>query len=295
MSNKCNSNSVFPYPGGKGRESEWIVDRIPPHDTFIEVFGGSGAITYNKPPSKFEIYNDINDDLVQFFRVLRTQTDDLVEWLRNVPYSRSLYEEWVSAFYDGYRPDDPIERAGRYFTLRYMQVSGEASKPNGFKTRASRSPARTFDNARNSLGEVADRFSQVTIENRDYRHIFENYDDTSVQVVFYCDIPYDGTEGYYNHPFDRDDFFEALSDVDGEWMLSCGNLPTGDADTAVVDGEYNLRDEIEDAHVLERNRRHRMRQSESESDKTEYLICSFDPDTTSQFVDGGVEQTRLTQ
>jgi len=80
---------------------------------------------------------------------------------------------------------------------------------------------------------------------------------------------------------------------DSEWMLSCGNLPTGDADTVVVDGEYNLRDEIEDAHVLERNRRHRMRQSESESDKTEYLICSFDPEYTSQFVKNGYTQTRL--
>ena len=278
MTSSSNSSSVFPYPGGKGSQSEWIVDRIPPHDTFIEMFGGSGAITYNKPPSKYEIYNDINDDLVQFFEVLRTRTDDLVDWLRAVPYARSLYENWVHEFYDGYRPEDPVARAGRFFALRYMQTQGEASKPNGMKTRAKRSPARTFDNAREQLYEVADRFRQVTIENKHYADLLEDYDDPDVDVLVYGDAPYIDTEHYYGVDFDHAAFVDTLADLDAEWMVAYDELPPGLADIG---------------YVLKRSRRHRMRQSDDNDDKTEYLVCSFDPESTPGFVGDSMTQTRF--
>lgn len=261
------SNSIFPWPGGKGEKSDWIIDKIPPHDTFIEVFGGSAAITYNKPRSKYEIYNDLNDDLVQFFRVLRNHEDELIKWLQGVPYARSLYEEWVVEFYEGYRPDDPVERAGRFFTLRYMQSQGESSKVNGFKTRAKRSPARSFDNAREQLWEIADRFRQVTIENKDYRELLEDYDDNDVDVIFYADPPYVDTEHFYGEGFDHAEFIEALDELDAEWMVSYEDLPEGIAEIG---------------YVLERSRRHRMKQDDA--DVTERLICSFDPDNHPSFV-----------
>jgi DNA invertase Pin-like site-specific DNA recombinase len=100
------------------------IDQMPDHDTYVEVFGGSAGVLYNKPRSKYEIYNDSNDDLTQFFRVLRNQPEELAKWLQKVPYSRSQYEEWVDEFYAGIRPDDPIIRAGRFFALRYMQYTG---------------------------------------------------------------------------------------------------------------------------------------------------------------------------
>jgi DNA adenine methylase len=276
MSEPSNNHvSVFPYPGGKGRESDWILEKLPPHDTFVDVFGGSGAIIYNKPPSKNEVYNDINDDLVQFFEVLRTQTDALENWARAVPYSRSVYEQWADAYYNGHRPDDPIERAGRFWTLRYMQFAGEMAMVNGFKTRAKRSPARTFDNARERLYELADRFSDVIIENRDWRDVLEGYDDDDVDVLFYADPPYVGGEQYYGTPFDHTAFVEKLAGLESNWMVSYGELPDG----------------IEDiGHVLSRGRRHRMCQEAS--DTTEHLICSFDPTECSQFLENG-EQRRL--
>lgn len=87
--------SVFPYLGGKGRQSEWFPDKMPLHDTYVEVFGGAGELLYNKPGSQNEIYNDLNNDLTQFFTVFRPCKDDLVEWLQAVPYSRSLYNDWI--------------------------------------------------------------------------------------------------------------------------------------------------------------------------------------------------------
>jgi len=274
--NGSKSLSPFPYPGGKGRKSKWIIDRIPPHDTFVEAFGGSGAITYNKPPSKYEIYNDVNDDLVQFFRILRTRPDELIDFLNTVPYSRSLYERWVTEHYSGYRPDDPIRRAGRFFALRYMQISGEMTKRNGFKTRASRSPARSFSNGVKQLDEIANRFSEVIIEHQDYADLFSNYDDTSVDVLFYCDIPYIGTEHVYGRMFNQEAFVEAISEIDSEWMVSCDEVPKGLDDLG---------------YVQKRNRRHRMNRSEGEV--VERLVCSFDPSSTSNFVSSQTEQTRI--
>jgi DNA adenine methylase len=270
-----NHVNTFPYPGRKGRQSEWILSKLPAHDTYVEVFGGSGALLYNKSVSQIEVYNDINDDLTQFFSVLRDREDDLVEFLEAVPYSRSLYNDWVEDFFNGIRPEDPVERAGRFFTLRYMAFTADTSRITGFKTRASRSPARTFDNARNRIHELADRFSQVIIENRDYTEILAKYDDPSVDVLFYCDPPYVGKEGYYSEDFDHEAFVGQLREVENDWMVSYADLPEG----------------LDEFTVPERERRHRMTQDGSKA--TERLVCNFDPSNHPQFITDETKQTKL--
>lgn len=276
-----NNVSVFPWPGGKGRRSEWLISRMPNHDTYVEPFGGSAALLYNKPRSHNEVYNDVNDDLVQFFEVLRDQPDELAEWVRDVPYARSLHEEWIDAFLEGYRPDDPIERAGRFWTLRYMQFAAKPYEKSGFKVRNYWNPARTFDNAKDRLRELADRFDAVTIENRDYREILEGYDAAwddpdDPDVLFYLDPPYVGTEHYYAQSFDHGTLVDALADVEGRWMLSYSELPEG----------------LDEYHVIARERRHRMTRSNA-SEATERLVSNFDPERTSSFVDQSTSQRKL--
>lgn len=254
-------SGTIPYPGSKASISEWIVGNMPEHDTYVESFGGSAGILYNKPRSKYEIYNDTNSDLTQFFAVVRDQPGELTEWLQSVPYSRALYERWVSDFYDGERPDDPIERAGRFFALRHMQFAGVSNSANGFKVRARRSPARTFDNARKRIRSLAQRFAQVTIENRDYQSIIGTYDDTAVDVLFYFDPPYIKTENHYSGEFDHSTLVDCLHTIDNDWMLSCKHVPS----------ELEESDEY---HVRARKSRHRMQR---DGRVTEHLVCNFDP------------------
>ncbi|AUV84720.1 adenine methyltransferase (plasmid) [Salinigranum rubrum] len=260
---------------------------MPDHRCYVEVFGGSGALLYNKPESTVEVYNDINDDLVQFFRTLRERREELVEWLRAVPYARTLYEEWVTDYFEGYRPEDDIERAGRFFALRYMQFAGDISMVNGFKTRAKRSPARTFDNARERLDELAERFRQVIIEHQDYADILSRYDDTDTDVVLYCDPPYVGGEGYYPGEFSHSEFADALLDVESDWMVSYAELP--EALVARLIGA--TREDGREFFVEYRSRRHRMCRGASEA--REHLVCNFDPTSTSGFVDREHSQTKL--
>lgn len=259
-------SSIFPFPGGKGSISEWIVDNIPEHDTYVEVFGGGAGVLYNKPRSKYEIYNDINDDLTQFFGIVRNRSDELATWLQSVPYSRSQYEEWVAEFYDGIRPDDPIERAGRFFSLRYMQYAGVSSTANGFKTRARRSPARTFENARSRVQALSRRFAQVTIENQDYRSIIETYDDSAVDVVFYLDPPYVETENHYSGEFNHREFVDSLQDINNDWILSCKRVPP----------------QLLGYQIRERESRHRMKRASGRV--TEHLVSNFDPEKRPAFV-----------
>lgn len=262
---ESSQKSVIPYPGGKGSYANWIINLMPSHDTYVEVFGGGAGVLFNKTRSKYEIYNDRNDDLTQFFRIVRDRGEELSRWLQSVPYSRSVYKKWVSEFYRGSRPQDPIERAGRFFTLRYMQYAGVGSSANGFKTRARRSPARSFDNARRRIQSVTERFAQVTIEQLDYRDILQNYDDTKVDVLFYLDPPYAGTENHYDQQFDHDSLIEALREIENDWMLSCKEVPTA----------------LSDYTVRERVGRHRMRRASGTV--TERIVCNFDPAERSSF------------
>lgn len=262
---KSSQSGTFPYPGGKGGISDWIVDTMPDHDTYVEVFGGAAGVIYNKPRSKYEIYNDHNEDLTQFFTVLRDRPDELSEWLQSVPYSRAEYEQWVAEFYNGVRPDDPIARAGRFFSLRYMQFLGIASTANGFKTRARRSPARTFDNARKRIHSLARRFDQVTVESQDYQAILERYDDSAVDVLFYADPPYVGGEDQYKGEFDHDVFVDSLRDIENDWMVSCSTIPEG----------------LSEFTVVEQQSRHRMTRSSDEV--SEKVVCNFDPEERSAF------------
>ena len=259
--------TTIPYPGGKRGVADWILNQMPAHDTFVEVFGGAAGLLVEKPRSKYEVYNDQNEDLTHFFSVLRERPDELAEWLQFVPYSREVYERWVDEFYSGYRSEDSIERAGRFFSLRYMQFVGEASSPNGFKTRARRSPARTFDNARNRLTKLADRFSQVIVENEDYTTILKNYDDSRADVLFYCDPPYIGSEGYYGVEFDHHAFVNSLHEVDNDWIVSYDQVPEG----------------LEKYTHLHRESRHRM--TRGGSDVTETLVINFEPEERERFAD----------
>lgn len=258
-------SGTFPYPGGKGEISKWIIDIMPAHDTYVEVFGGAAGVIYNKPRSKYEIYNDHNEDLTQFFTVLRDRPDELSAWLESVPYSRAQYEQWVAEFYNGVRPDDPIARAGRFFSLRYMQFLGIASSPNGFKTRARRSPARTFDNARKRIHSLARRFNQVTVESQDYQAILEKYDDSAVDVLYYADPPYIGGEDQYSGEFDHGVFVDCLHEVENDWMVSCSTIPEG----------------LSEYTIVEQQSHHRM--TRSSNGVCERLVCNFDPEERSVF------------
>lgn len=266
--------SAFPYPGGKTYHAKHIVPLLPKHRRYVEPFAGSASVLLNKPESYIEVINDVDRDVVQFFRTARDHHDELVEWLRYVPFSRDVHLRWTREFFDGHRPDDAIERAGRWFSLRYTSYGAKLGGSSGFKTSGLRSEPRSFRGAIDSLENVVDRLAEVTIECQDYQQVIERYDDA--ETIFYCDPPYLGTEHYYNDDgFDHDTLAGVLADVDGRWICSHGELPAAfDREEWPVrsfDAYYSLDNDDVDGrkHAKER------------------LVCNFEPDTSTRFAPAG--------
>jgi len=121
--------SAFPWPGGKTHYVGQILPFFPEHRRYVEPFGGSAALLLNKPKSYVEVFNDLDDDVVHFFQTVRERREELQEWLRTVPYSESLHEQWQGEYFDGHRPDDDVERAGRWLFLRCTTYGGSAGRP----------------------------------------------------------------------------------------------------------------------------------------------------------------------
>lgn len=273
--------SAFPYPGGKTPYVDDILRHFPTHRRYVEPFGGSASILLNKPESYVEVYNDRDGDVVHFFRTVRERPEDLVEWLETIPFARATYEKFQGAFSAGYRPDDDIERAGRWFALRYMNYGGNPDRRAGFKRSNKRNEARSFRGGTQALRAVVDRFSEVTIECADYREILDRYDDP--ETLIYLDPPYvDVGDRYYSGPdFDHAALADALRDRSAKWICSYGELPDGLADIATTVTSYGASYSLE--HTRDTGRK----------EATERLAMNFDPSTTPTFVDRETEQRTL--
>ncbi len=177
----------FPYHGGKGRLASWIVALMPAHRVYVEPYAGSAAVLFAKSASTIEILNDLDGNVVNFYRVMRERQEDLVRALTYTPYSR---QEYSGADLDDDSLDD-VERARR-FVIRCSQGrngAGSGSKV-GWSNAIRRNQSRpgTFVNAVDRLPLVADRLRRVAIEHRDAVDCIDAYD--SPETLLYVDPPY---------------------------------------------------------------------------------------------------------
>lgn len=178
------------YHGGKFRMAPWIIPRIPPHRIYIEVFGGAAGVLIRKTRSQIEVYNDLDTQVVNFFRVLRNseQLDRLLRLVDLTPFSR---QEFKGSYLGS---EDPVE-AARQFVVRCFLGHGTCSMDptdsNGFRScdiRAGKSYAREWAGVPAAIAVAANRLSGVTIENLDWRKLIPKFDGPD--TFFYVDPPY---------------------------------------------------------------------------------------------------------
>ena len=274
--------SAFPYIGSKTFLAPWVIDHLAAHETFVVPFGGAAGILLNKPRSHAEIFNDRDQYVVEFFEVVRDDPDALADAVRNIPYSRGLYNRWSRDFRNPERTlaVDRIERAARWVFLRYASFSGRYGQRAGFATDTPRKgPQKSEIWARvpDRIQLLRDRFKGVAIECGDYATLFERYDDEG--VLFYCDPPYvEEKANYYRGPmFDHAGLVKTLASVDGEWAVSYSEPPEGleDLATTVVEREYSRSAALDN------------------SSRPERLFLSYDPSAEPRFVDASTAQTTL--
>lgn len=218
---------AFPYPGSKGLLASWIIYHLPAHHAYVEPFGGSAAVLCQKPESRVEVINDTDGDIVHFYQTLRDQRQELKKWLRNTPFSRDLHRKYAREYYAGYRPEDDIERAGRWYYLRSTQFAQKYTGFSGFASARTRDHSRSYHNRVDQLDVISERLRHVQIENRDYMAVFERFD--ADDTIFYLDPPYvDAGDDLYSHDtFDHNLLVKALDELDAKWIVSYTVLPPG--------------------------------------------------------------------
>lgn len=259
--------SPFRWPGAKDEEANRIVEILPDHRLYVEVFGGSAAVLFQKQRSDMEIYNDVNGDLVNFMRVLRDQTDALIKWLSHTPFSREIYEDVATKWYkDNERPTDSVARAGEFFFLRYSNFGGKSDQKAGFGIGRKKDNASDYQTAREDLEEFSDRITGVHIERMDWLDLIRKYDCDD--VVFYLDPPYPGTEYVYGDDvsFDLNDL-DPLQAIEGEWIVSAGEVAMEVLSPEHVETKQKYRDMGSGENL-------------GAKDSIERLYCSFDPKRT---------------
>lgn len=221
---------ILRYHGGKWRMSEWIIGHFSAHRVYAEPFGGAASVLLNKPRSHAEIYNDMDGDIVNLFRVLRDPAT--AEQLRRAvvltPFAR---DEFATAYEAAV---DPVERARRTMMRGIMgfgTVGTSRRSMTGFRSNANASgttAAADWTTWPEQVPAFVERLLGVVIENRPAAEVIAQQD--SPETLFYVDPPYPHatrTSGRpsctYRHEMSNDDhraLADALRSVRGMVVLS---------------------------------------------------------------------------
>ena len=178
------------YYGGKFRLAPWIISHFPEHQNYVEPCGGAASVLLQKPRSPLETYNDLDGNVVNFFRVLRDRPDELIRQIRLTPWARESFETARAA--DG----NDLERARRFFVSAWQGIScmphdqTTGWRSSSFWGQCYNLPSHNYFDLVESdiLATLAKRFYGVQIECRGYEYVIERYD--CADTLTYFDPPY---------------------------------------------------------------------------------------------------------
>lgn len=191
--------------GGKYLLAPKIVRILPPAKTYIDIFGGAAHVLMERPKeaSKVEIYNDKNADLVALIKAIKDHPMQLREKIMEMPTSRAYFNELRS---QGYVCKDNLDKASRFFYL--MKHGYNRDTKGGFVgARDGRNSMKNKQKLADELIFISERFQDVIIEQKDWKHFFSEKFDKEDTLIF-ADPPYiirNNRHGYYEDKFDLDD------------------------------------------------------------------------------------------
>jgi DNA adenine methylase len=209
------------YIGGKNRLANQIIALLPEHTTYVEPFAGGAQVLFHKQPSKVEVLNDLDFEIVNFFRICQHHYEELVRYLSYCLTSRRWYGLLAAE-----NPETltDIQRAGRFFYLQKNSFGGLILKQHyhyGVIQRPNYNPRRIPE----IIKAAHERLQAVQIESLPYGQILERYDRAT--TLFYLDPPY-WQRKLYKFNFSDDDFRaleKRLHGLRGRFILSLDDRP----------------------------------------------------------------------
>lgn len=209
------------YVGGKNRLANRIIQIFPKHTTYVEPFAGGAQVFFHKEPSPVEVLNDLDGEVVNFFRVCQWHHEELIRYLRYCLVSRKLHE-----LFKAQNPQHltDVQRAGRFLYLQKTSFGGLVVRQKyhyAVVGNANHNPAKIPE----LIERTHERLQRVQVENLPYDEILKRYDRPS--TLFYADPPYWGRK-LYKFNFSEDDFValrDRLAAIRGKFVLSLNDIP----------------------------------------------------------------------
>jgi DNA adenine methylase len=209
------------YIGGKHALAKRIIAMLPAHITYVEAFAGGAQVLFHKEPSKVEVLNDLDGEVVNFYRVCQAHYGELIRYLRFTLVSR----QWFAIL----QKTPPasltdMQRAARYFYLQKSAYGGLVRKQS-YAIHVVQRPNFSTARIASVIRGCHDRLQRVQIESLPYEEILTRYDRPT--TLFYLDPPYWGRT-LYRHNFTSHDFEaleERLRSLRGKFVLSLNDVP----------------------------------------------------------------------
>lgn len=209
------------YIGGKNRLAKQIIEIFPKHTTYVEAFAGGAQVLFKKEPSKVEVLNDLDGEIVNFYRVCQSHHEELLRYFRFALVSRTWF-----GLHKATNPESltDIQRAARYLYILKGSFASLVCNPN-YHYHVVQPPGFNLERLPELIEKAHQRLKRVQIESLPYHEILLRYDRPA--TLFYLDPPYWGRK-LYRYNFTEADFVgfeERLRKLKGKFVLSLNDLP----------------------------------------------------------------------
>ncbi len=209
------------YIGGKNRLAKRVIEIFPQHTTYVEAFAGGAQVFFHKEPSKVEVLNDLDGEIVNFFRVCQQHYEELLRYFRFSVVSR----QW----FDLLKATDPetltdIQRAARHLYLLRNCFASLVRNPV-YHRNVIQPPSFNLESLPELIENAHKRLERVQLECAPYEEILRRFDRPT--TLFYLDPPYWGRK-LYRYNFSEADFGKLagrLSTIRGTFVLSLNDVP----------------------------------------------------------------------
>ncbi|EKQ50278.1 MULTISPECIES: DNA adenine methylase [unclassified Clostridium] len=204
--------------GGKSKLRKTIIEMIPEHTCYVELFFGAGWVYFGKEKSKVEVINDIDKELINLFKMIKHHAPEIERQLEYEFSGRDIFEEYKHCTLE-YLTE--IHRAVRFLYLITQSFAGKGNH-YGYGTNTKPSPQIFYKNV---LQELKERLRNTYVENLSFEKVIDKYDRE--YSFFFCDPPYWETAGYGNSFGEKEHLLlrDKLTNIKGKFLVTINDHP----------------------------------------------------------------------